>query len=302
MMIEGKNLVQAAVKYLGRSYSEMDCQAFPERALSDCGMDINLAGSNTWIREVMKNGAVMTPEECVWQLGKVPPGAFLFIVEDDGKEPEKYRGDGIGNASHMGICTDETADEMMAYCLARIGSAAERKKFIEKVSHGNGAIHSSSSRGCVCTSKFAGKTIPNGGWNRVGLWNKIAYDYTGGGGTDPAPEPEPAPKPEPQQKMATVGNVPAGNRQDVNLRTKASTLSKPIDRVPCGAQVVLLELGDKWSKVKWKGYTGWMMTKYLLLDGEEDERWTVIIPDVTTEEKEALLAVYPQATAEKGRG
>lgn len=296
-MIEGKTLVQAAVKYLGRSYSEMDCQAFPERALSECGMDINLAGSNTWIREVMKNGAVMTPEECVRQLGKVPQGAFLFIVEDDGKEPEKYRGDGIGNASHMGICTDETADEMMAYCLARIGSAAERKKFIEKVSHGNGAIHSSSSRGCVCTSQFAGKTIPNGGWNRVGLWNKIAYDYTGGGGVDP----EPQPTPEPVMIMATVGNVPAGNRQDVNLRTKASTLSKLIDRVPCGAQVVLLELGDKWSKVKWKGYTGWMMTKYLLLDGE-DERWTVIIPDVTTEEKEALLAVYPQATAEKGRG
>lgn len=297
-MIEGKNLVQAAVKYLGRSYSEMDCQAFPEHALSDCGMDINLAGSNTWIREVMKNGAVMTPEECVRQLGKVPPGAFLFIVEQDGKEPEKYRGDGIGNASHMGICTDETADEMMAYCLARISSAAERKKFIEKVSHGNGAIHSSSSRGCVCTSKFAGKTIPNGGWNRVGLWNKIAYDYTGGGGVDP----EPQPTPEPVMIMATVGNVPAGNRQDVNLRTKASTLSKLIDRVPCGAQVVLLELGDKWSKVKWKGYTGWMMTKYLLLDGEEDERWTVIIPDVTTEEKKALLAVYPQATADKGRG
>ena len=297
-MIEGKNLVQAAVKYLGRSYSEMDCQAFPEHALKDCGLDINLAGSNTWIREVMKNGAVMTPEECVRQLGKVPQGAFLFIVEQDGKEPEKYRGDGIGNASHMGICTDETADEMMAYCLARISSAAERKKFIEKVSHGNGAIHSSSSRGCVCTSKFAGKTIPNGGWNRVGLWNKIAYDYTGGGGVDP----EPQPTPEPVMIMATVGNVPAGNRQDVNLRTKASTLSKLIDRVPCGAQVVLLELGDKWSKVKWKGYTGWMMTKYLLLDGEEDERWTVIIPDVTTEEKKALLAVYPQATAEKGRG
>ena len=131
----------------------------------------------------------------------------------------------------------------------------------------------------------------------MGLWNKIAYDYTGGGGVDP----EPQPTPEPVMIMATVGNVPAGNRQDVNLRTKASTLSKLIDRVPCGAQVVLLELGDKWSKVKWKGYTGWMMTKYLLLDGE-DERWTVIIPDVTTEEKEALLAVYPQATAEKGRG
>lgn len=296
-MIEGINLVKAAERYLGTSYSEMDCQAFPERALKDCGMEINLAGSNAWIREVMKNGAVMTPEECVRQLGKVPPGAFLFILEQDGKEPEKYRGDGIGNASHMGFCTDETADEMMAYCLARISSAKERKKFVEQVSHGNGAIHSSSSRGCVCTSKFSGKTIPNGGWNRVGLWNKIAYDYTGGGGKDPVPEPEPEPKPEPQPEpeMATVGNVPAGNRQDVNLRTRASTISKLIDRVPCGAQVVLLDRGDKWSKVKWKGYTGWMMTKYLITQEEPEDYCTVTIQGISRQEAEAIKAVYPDA-------
>ncbi len=266
-MIDGEKLGSVGFEKLGTPYSEMDCQAFIEWCLARCGLKKDLAGSNTWFREVVKNGAIMTPEECVRQLGCVPSGAFLFILEQDGKEPEKYKQDGLGNASHIGICTG---------------------------TRGEGAIHSSASRGCVAESKFKGKSI-NGGWNRVGLWNQVAYDY--GGGVDPDPQPTP----EPVMIMATVGNVPAGNRQDVNLRTKASTLSKLIDRVPCGAQVVLLELGDKWSKVKWKGYTGWMMTKYLLLDGE-DERWTVIIPDVTTEEKEALLAVYPQATAEKGRG
>jgi hypothetical protein len=39
----------------------------------------------------------------------------------------------------------------------------------------DGAIHSSSSRGCVATSKFKRKTISNGGWNRVGLLT--AFDY-----------------------------------------------------------------------------------------------------------------------------
>ena len=35
---------------------------------------------------------------------------------------------------------------------------------------------------------------------------------------------------------------------------------------------------------------------------DPDERWTVIIPDVPTNEKDALLTAYPWGTAEKGRG
>ena len=79
----------------------------------------------------------------------IPNGAFLFILEQDGGEPAKYRADGIGNASHMGI----------------------------KTGIGEGAIHSSKSRGCVCTSVFRDKSI-NGGWNRVGLWDAIDYGGT----------------------------------------------------------------------------------------------------------------------------
>ena len=299
-VIEGAKLVQAAVKYLGRSYSEMDCQAFPERALKDCGLDINLAGSNTWIREVMKNGAVMTPEECVRQLGKVPQGAFLFIVEQDGKEPEKYRGDGIGNASHMGFCTDETADEMMAYCLARISSAAERKKFIEKVSHGNGAIHSSSSRGCVCTSKFAGRTIQGGGWNRVGLWTKkIAYDYTGGDSGFP-------------DNPGWHPTVRRGDRGTDVAYVQAILQQLGYDLGSAGVD------GDFGRKTE-EAVIAFQRKNGLIADGvvgpltyealekaepgqDDGDRWTVIIPDVTTEEKDSLLAVFTQATAEKGRG
>ena len=39
------------------------------------------------------------------------------------------------------------------------------------------AIHSGKSRGRVCGSEFHGKTVKNGGWNRVGLWLK-EVDYT----------------------------------------------------------------------------------------------------------------------------
>ena len=156
-MVDGNRLGEVGFKYLGVSYSQMDCQAFVEQCLRDCGREINLAGSNAWIRFVMDHGWVGTPEECVQQHGRIPKGAFLFILEQDGKEPAKYQGDGIGNASHIGLVT---------------------------MPEGEGAIHSSASRGCVCESRFEGKTIRNGGWNRVGLWADVAYDWG-----DSKPEP-----------------------------------------------------------------------------------------------------------------
>ena len=147
-MIDGNKLGAVGFEKLGTPYRQMDCQAFIEWCLRQCGLKKDLAGSNAWYREVMKNGAVMTPEECVKQLGKVPAGAFLFIHAFDGGEPEKYRKDGLGNASHIGIATGR----------------------------GEGAIHSSASRGCVAESRFRNKTI-SGGWNRVGLWDRVSYDY-----------------------------------------------------------------------------------------------------------------------------
>ena len=130
-MINGKALAEAGFRYLGVPYSRMDCQAFAEQCLRDCGLEINLAGSNAWYREVYRNGVILTPEECVKRYGSVPPGAFLFILKTDGGEPEKYRADGLGNASHIGIVTGK----------------------------GEGAVHSSASRGCVAESVFRGKTM-----------------------------------------------------------------------------------------------------------------------------------------------
>ena len=147
-MIDGNKLGTVGFDQLGTPYAQMDCQAFVEWCLRQCGLNKDLAGSNAWYREVMKNGTVLTPEECVKQLGKVPAGAFLFIHAFDGGEEKRGYHDGLGNASHIGIVTEK----------------------------GEGAIHSSASRGCVAESRFKGKTI-QGGWNKVGLWNRVAYDY-----------------------------------------------------------------------------------------------------------------------------
>ena len=103
-------LIRAAPRFLGTPYSTIDCQAFVEAALREIGIRENLAGSNAWFRHMTWTG---TPEECKRSFGKIPPGAFIFILEHDGNEPEKYRPDGIGNASHIGIYTGMTGDEMV---------------------------------------------------------------------------------------------------------------------------------------------------------------------------------------------
>ena len=245
-MVDGKELGDAGFKYIGVSYSQMDCQAFVEQCLRDCGLEKNLAGSNAWFREVYKNGAIMTPEECVSQLGTVPKGAFLFILEQDGKEPEKYKPDGLGNASHIGLCTRP---------------------------RGEGAIHSSASRGCVCESKFKNKSI-SGGWNRVGLWDKVSYDYTdggsgsGGGGSSPDPEPV--------VEDPVYKTVFAENGKPVNMRKRPSTKSALVDKVPVGGIVEQQKEDGIWAYIKWNGKYGWMLSCFLV---DEDTP----LPDIDDE-------------------
>ena len=266
-MIDGREFADVGFNYLGTPYAVMDCQKFVERCAADCGIVIDLSGSNAWFRHIMEHGAVMTPEECVKELGCVPAGAILFILEHDGGEEKRGYHDGLGNASHMGICTGD---------------------------RGKGAIHSSESRGCVCESAFKGKTINNGGWNMVGLWDQVIFDYAGGDtpSPSPAPDPEPTPAPVPVE-TAMVGNVPDGNKQEVNFRVKPSTAAKLIDRIPCGATVEVKNRAEDWSKIKWHGYTGYMMTKYLLFEDETpDVLYCVIIHDKTREEAEAIVDVF----------
>ena len=128
----------------GMTLAGMDCQGLVEYLLMQCGIpktECNLAGSNAHWRKCVWTG---TPEECKKAFGCVPGGALVFIWEESGA-PAKYDGDGQGNAEHIGVYL------------------------------GDCAIHASSSRGMVAESKFVGKTIPNGGWNRVGLSCWVDY-------------------------------------------------------------------------------------------------------------------------------
>ena len=249
-MIDGKQLAEVGFQKIGTAYEDMDCQKFIEWCLKQCGLDKDLAGSNAWFREVMNNGVIMTPEECVVRLGTVPAGAFLFIVEMDGGEEARGYHDGLGNASHIGIVTGK----------------------------GKGAIHSSKTAGGVAESPFKNKTIKNGGWNRVGLYNKVAYDYAGGGTIDPvAPDPDASEPVVPDPEVSAI--VTVGEGQNVITRKgpgKDYAMSK-VGRLPDGAHVTILDRatdknGESWCHIRCRVdgavWVCWMKGEFLTTIGD----------------------------------
>ena len=252
-------MCEAAPKYLGTAYSEMDCQAFVEKCMSDAGVSMNLAGSNTWYRNMTWVG---TPEECRKKFGTIPKGAFLYILEHDGGEPKKYQGDGIGNVSHIGLYTGMTVDEMVMPVANLIEDKTERNAFVKKVYFGNGAMHSSSSRKCVCTSYFGGKTISGGGWNRIGLWNAFSY----GEAIDAILNGNKAI----EEKTETGGDgmtatVYTADGKTVKMRNRPSTNSSLYWDIPSGTIVTVTGESDgEWTAIRYGGRDGYMMSKFLV--------------------------------------
>ena len=264
MMYSAEELSKAGDKYLGRPYSEMDCQAFVERCMKDVGYKRDLPGSNAWYRAMDWVGS---PEEAMREFGCVPTGACLFILKQDGKEPEKYKRDGIGNASHIGLVTHRN----------------------------DGAINSSSSHGCVCTSKFKDKSI-NGGWNRIGLLK--VFDY--GKSVNWILEHGQSPADPGEEERPMQGKVTAQSGSTVNLRKEPSTSSALVDRIPVGTEIDVIEYGTDWCRVEALGKTGWMMTQFIQMAGEiipgEGEPETPPDPDGWVQLKvryDDLAAAYP---------
>ena len=88
-------------QYDGIPYKELDCQAFVEKVLADCGLKYDWRGSNDmWRNGVSERHPIEDP-------ATVPAGAWLFTVKDDGGERERGYNDTMGNAAHVGIYLGE---------------------------------------------------------------------------------------------------------------------------------------------------------------------------------------------------
>lgn len=259
-MIKAQDLKTAGCRYLGTPYNTLDCQAFVEKCLKDCGNSTNLAGSNAWYRKIMKEGWVGSPEECKQKYGRIPEGAFLFILSNNGKEPERYKADGIGNASHIGLYTGLTGKQMV-----QMANEAGNK-VAGGFNYGDGAIHSSSSHAAVCTSNFSGKSI-NGGWNRVGLWNQIDYGLEG----------------EKKEMTSYQARVVGGG---LNLREQPNLTASRILQIPDGEIVNVTDEFGNWSRIGYAGKEGWVVSEYLEPVAQDE--------DTVTVSRKRLLAVYDE--------
>ena len=245
-MINAEQFARAGFSYLGRSYDEMDCQEFFETCAEDCGLPMDLKGSNAWYRKFRATGWTGSPEDCKAKFGSIPNGAALFIHAFDGGEEKRGYYDGLGNASHIGI----------------------------KTGTGKGAIHSSASRGCVAESDFNDKTIKNGGWNMVGLSNLFDYgekinQELAGSEKEPGGGSEESGGTEPMTQKATVW---AYNGQPVKMRQKPSESCNLYESIPNGETVDVVKRGETWTKINAAGRSGWYMKTVFLVFGE-------IVPD-----------------------
>lgn len=218
----------------GMTLSGMDCQGLCEYLLIRCGIPkkaCNLAGSNAHYRACLWTG---TPEECRQRFGAIPPGAWLFVVKNNGGEPAKYQGDGIGNASHMGVY---------------LGDA-------------DGALHASSSRGGVTMGTFDGIS-GSGGWNRVGLCQWVDYEWPQqpSGGTLEHSLHQPAP-------AAKLAQIATPDGKPVKLRKSPSRQCSLYWKVPNGCTVQVkgqLETrGTSWVKARYGSRTGYIMREFVI--------------------------------------
>lgn len=131
------------------AYTTLDCQAAVEEALRRAGVPLsecNLGGSNAHYRNCLWRGL---PERLTDLLGvkEVPAGMFTFIVKaDSDSTPAEYRGDGYGDATHMGIYMGN----------GRTFNSSE-------------SVSKKTGIGVVVSTKFNGKKqAVSGSWNMVG--------------------------------------------------------------------------------------------------------------------------------------
>lgn len=213
----------------GHSLLGMDCQGLCEYLLERSGVsynECNLAGSNSHYRACAWTGTI---DECKARFGgEIPAGAWLFILEPSGGEPAKYRSDGIGNASHMGVY---------------LGNEE--------------ALHASASRGAVVVT-----TTRRSSWNRVGLPKWLDF-----GEPVAAPEVvEPEQAEEGFQVALATVLTPDGN--PVKMRAKPSKRNGLYWKIPNGTPLLVEDLveryGKTWAKVRYGGRCGYVMSEFIV--------------------------------------
>ena len=259
----------------GETLAGLDCQGYIEYCVRQNGGTMSYAGSNEmWRSDSIWTGTLDEAKK----KGYMVPGALLFIVENDGNEPDKYKQGGKsykpgfeGNASHVGMYLKSP--------LAEVG-------------------HASSSRGKVSSS-----TLKNA-WTHLSLSKNIDYTefldhYTdggsgsGGSGQPTEPEQGGSQMPTGVERLHQVILPEDKAGQTVNFRKKPSIKSNTIvlaripDRTYVMAGDMFTQNGINWKMVKYNGLNGYIIVDYLIDVSEgvqpetpENPEVPVVVPEV----------------------
>lgn len=103
-----------------------------------------------------------------------------------------------------------------------------------------------------CTGPGIVRDTKLGKWTYRGRLEKVAYDSAEG-----------------METMAQTAKVTATSGSTVKMRSKPSTSDGLYWEVPVGAEVQVAEISGGWAKVRYGDRTGYMMTEFLDMGGQE---------------------------------
>lgn len=67
-----------------------------------------------------------------------------------------------------------------------------------------------------------------------------------------------------------TATVYASSGSTVNMRSEASAKAKIIEQIPIRSTVDVISVGGEWTQIKHKDMTGYMMTKFLKFNEDDD--------------------------------
>lgn len=235
-----------------------DCKSFVELALNGIGFIARYRGSNEMLR---------TLTEGVQRVSNVMPiGALLYMVRNDGKEPERYQAGGAGyvaefddwNAHHIGIYLGNGYVAESAYS---IGQWAITKQAERKFTH-YGAVHN-----LEYVEDNANEVL-----NAIKAIDTVAQ-----------------PAREEIKTHSIIGYVDNAHSTFVNLREEPNLSANVIAEMHNGEKISIIKnVKNRWTYIDYKGQKGYCRTGMLSI-GSKSNTFIAVAENVELAELKAQI-------------
>lgn len=257
----GQAVAEQMFQLIGTPYEELDCQAAIEEAVNRAGGSMDYRGSNDMARNLAWLGTLSNAKRILGD--PLPVGAALLIHEEESEStPERYRGDGLGDFTHIGLYAG--TDHQMG-----------RDGFWGVFGSEYDVIHSSQSRGSVQPS------ILKNGWTHVGLFKEIDYGIEIEGGVSVSPEAEDILNQGVnedklvqtnegewvQEQKNRYGVVVSADGNPVKVREAPEKGAIYKYKAPVGTRLQIMGEKNGYYKIIYKGKPRWMMQEFIALEG-----------------------------------